>query len=101
MALRAPVPGMETERVRIEIGGEDDEVELPGGVLDYLADGSQTPARTAGDLLMVDCTHRLHAEAHHTEGETDEDLLALEEAMRERFEARFGSSFSELTGHEH
>lgn len=92
---------METRRVRIEIAGEDDEVELPAGVLEYLADDSQPPARTAGDLLMVDCTHRLHAEAHHTEGDADDGLLVLEEAMRDRFESRFGSSFTELTGHEH
>lgn len=92
---------METEHVQIDVAGEDDEVELPDGVLDYLAEGSQSSARTAGDLLMVDCTHRLHAEVHHTEGGTDDELLALEEAMRDLFESRFGSSFSELTGHEH
>lgn len=92
---------METDRIRIEVGDDHDEVELPAGVLEYLADSSQPPARTAGDLLMVDCTHRLHAEAHHTEGEANDELLTLEEAMRDHFESRFGATFSELTGHEH
>lgn len=92
---------MESDTIRITIDDDAEEVELPIAVLEYLADGSQPPAQTAGDLLVVDCTHRLHAEAHHTESEPDGEVLELEEAMRDHFEARFGASFSELTGHEH
>ncbi len=92
---------MESATIQITIDDDAEEVELPTGALEYLADGSQPPAQTAGDLLVVDCTHRLHAEAHHTEGEVDDDVLELEETMRDHFEARFGASFSELTGHEH
>jgi hypothetical protein len=44
---------------------------------------------------------RAHALAHHAEGEADEELEAIEEAMLDRFEERFGMTYAEATGHSH
>lgn len=92
---------MDTATVTIRVDGSEESVELPSDVFSFLAEESQSPASTAADLLVLDCTHRLHAQAHHADGEPDESLLELESEMREQFEARFGASFAELTGHQH
>lgn len=92
---------METTTVRIAVEDGEEEIELPAGVLEVLGEGGQASAETVGDLLAVDCTHRLHGLVHHGDGEPDPRARELEGAMRESFEDRFGASFAELTGHEH
>lgn len=92
---------MDTSTVQIHVDDTVEEIELPADVLSYLAEDSDSQASTVADLLIVDVTHRLHGAVHHAQGDADEEAAALESEMLEVFEARFGASFGELTGHDH
>ena len=87
--------------LEITIGEDREELTLPAGVLEAFGTGEETPAEVAGDLLVVSCTQRLHGVVAHGHEEPSDELKALEEAMRDRFEERFGASFAEVTGHSH
>lgn len=90
--------------ITFEIAGDDgsaDEVEIPREMLDLLTEGEEPPAQIVGDLALFGCAERIHAIVHHAEGEPDEDIDAIEEATMELFEARFGASYADLTGHHH
>ena len=81
-------------------GGED-EVTLPAPLLEMLAEGDESAAEVVGDLAMFGCAQRIHATAHHSEGDVDEELEAIEGTTMDLFEERFGASYGELTGHQH
>jgi hypothetical protein len=79
----------------------DDEVTLPRGLLDMLAEGEQNPAEVVGDLAMFGCAQRVHMTVHHSEGEVSEELQGIEAITVDLFEKRFGASYGEVTGHQH
>lgn len=92
---------MDTSTVTIRIDDAEDQVELPTELFELFTEDSQSPAGAATDLMVLDYTHRLHAQVHHSDGEVDQQIIDLEADMRDRFEQRFGASFGELTGHQH
>lgn len=92
---------MDTSHVTIRVDDSEDSVELPEELFSLFTEEDQTPASAATDLMVLDYTHRLHAQVHHTEDEPDERIVELEADLRDRFEDRFGASFGELTGHQH
>ena len=80
--------------------GTEDEVTLPAGLADLVAEGDQTSAETVGDVVLLSFASRAHHVVHHGEG-ADEELEAQEEAAMDLFEERFGVTFAEATGHHH
>ena len=91
----------ETMVVKIETPDGDDEVTLPSGLLDMLAEDGESAADVVGDLALMSCAQRVHAAVHHGHGETDPELEAVEETTLDLFEERFGMTFGEATGHQH
>lgn len=93
-----------TDTTTFTIDGDDgsnDEIAVPAGLLELLADGDQSPAETFGDLALLSCAQQIHAISHHSQGESDDDVQAIEEETMALFEERFGASFAEMTGHSH
>ena len=80
--------------------GDGDEVVLPAGLVDLLAEEGQRPAETVGDIALLSFASRAHHIVHHGEG-GDEELEALEARAMELFEERFGVTYAEATGHHH
>jgi hypothetical protein len=91
------------DAVTLTIDGPDgtDEVTLPSGLLEMLAEGEESAAEVVGDLAMFGCAQRIHATVHHSEGGVDPQLEAVEETTMDLFEERFGATYGELTGHQH
>ncbi len=94
------VTGDETATVSITVGAETDEVTVPSGILDVLAEEGQSDAEALGDVVMLSIAGRAHHMVHHGDG-SDEQLAADEALAMELFEERFGVSFAEATGHSH
>jgi len=94
---------MADDSVTLRIEGPDanDDVTLPAGLLEMLAEGDETDAEVVGDLALFGCAQRIHATVHHQEGEADERLQAIEETTMDLFEERFGMTYGEATGHQH
>ncbi|WP_276257510.1 DUF7545 family protein [Haloglomus litoreum] len=92
-----------SDAVTLTIDGPDgeDQVTLPSGLLEMLAEGEESAAEVVGDLAMFGCAQRIHATVHHSEGGVDEELEAIEETTMDLFEERFGATYGELTGHQH
>lgn len=91
---------VDTVTVSIEADGTTDEITLPAGLVDLVAEGDQTTAETISDVAMLSFASRAHHVVHHGEG-ADEELEAQEERIMELFEERFGVTFGEATGHQH
>lgn len=91
----------ETVTVHIEANGEEDEVTLPGEMLDLMREEDESDAAIVGDLALFSCAQRIHATVHHAEGGDTERYRAIEAQTMELFEDRFGASYAELTGHHH
>lgn len=91
----------ENSTVSVDVDGEAETIELPSQVLAVLAEEGESPADALVDLLVASCTQQLHGLVYHVEDDPDPELEAAEAAMREQFEARFGMSFGEATGHAH
>lgn len=91
----------DTTTVWIQVGSEEEQIELPVSTLDLIGGQGDTPAQTAGDLVMFGSMQRLHGVVHHSNEEPSADAVAAEEAMQDLFEDRFGTSFASLIGHEH
>lgn len=88
--------------VTVQTDDEADELELPTEVLElYREEPGETDAQIASDMLVMAFAERAHALAHHGEGEDLGDIEAVEEAMMDAFEDRFGVSYAEATGHSH
>lgn len=81
--------------------GSADEIAVPASLLEMLAEGDESPAETLGDLAILSAAQQIHATMHHTPGEPDEELRAVEEETMALFEERFGVTFGEMTGHSH
>ncbi len=93
---------VETETYTIE-GPDDnsDEVELPPGLIDLLREEGESREAVIGDMAVVSFVQQAHAAVHHTQGEPDEEVAAIEEKARELFEERIGITFEQATGHSH
>ena len=91
----------DTTLVKIETPDGNDEVTLPTGLLDMLAEEGESAADVVGDLALMSCAQRVHAAVHHGHGEADEELDAIESTTLDLFEDRFGMTFGEATGHQH
>lgn len=81
--------------------GDEDDVELPAGLVDVLSEQGEDPSEVVGDIVMMGFAQRAHAIVHHSQNEVPEDLQAIAEKSEELFESRFGVSFAEATGHHH
>lgn len=81
--------------------GTTDEVTVPDGVLDFLVEGEASHAEGFGDVALLAFAQHLHGAVHHGHGEVDDELQALEAATLACFEERFGTTFAEMTGHDH
>lgn len=92
-----------TEDVVITIAGPNDEtdVALPESLFDTLSEEDETATEVVGDILVLSCAQRVHALAHHSEEEMDENLSPVEDRMMELFEEHFGVTFAQATGHDH
>ncbi len=91
----------ETIDITIETPDGNEDVTLPEPLFDVLANGDESNAEVAGDILVLSCAQRVHALVHHGEGEIGAELESVEDEMLSLFEARFGVSFAEATGHSH
>ncbi|MXV62123.1 hypothetical protein GS429_08620 [Natronorubrum sp. JWXQ-INN-674] len=93
----------EVDTTTFEIDADDgttDEVTIPSGLVDLVAEGDQTDAETVGDVTLLSFASRAHHIVHHGEG-ADEDLEAQEARIMDLFEERFGVTYGEATGHQH
>lgn len=93
----------DTETVELSIEGDDgdDTLTLPAALVEMLAEDDESAAQVVGDLALFGCAQRIHATVHHAEGGVDPELEAVEESTMNLFEERFGTSYAELTGHQH
>lgn len=93
----------EVETTTISITADDgstDDVTLPSGLIDLVAEGDQSSAETLGDVTLLSFASRAHHVVHHGE-ESDPELEAQEARIMDLFEKRFGVTFGEATGHQH
>ena len=81
--------------------GDSEEIELPTQLVDMLSEEGDTHTEVIADMAVLSFAQQAHAVVHHSEGEAGEDLAAVEEAVLDEFEERFGVSFAEATGHAH
>jgi len=95
----------DVETVTLTLESDDDtsdELEVPAGLVDLVAEGDQETAETVGDIVLLSFASRAHHLVHHGHGEeVDADLEAQEQAIMDLFENRFGVTFGEATGHQH
>jgi hypothetical protein len=87
--------------VTLESGDDTDELTVPPALLDMLREGEESDAEIVGDIAMFGFAQRIHGAVAHGQGEPSEELQAVEDETLDLFEERFGSSFAELTGHDH
>ncbi|WP_121741224.1 DUF7545 family protein [Natronorubrum halophilum] len=93
----------EVDTTTISISTDDettDDVTVPSGLIDLVAEGDQTDAETIADVTMLSFASRAHHIVHHGEG-ADEELEAQEARIMDLFEERFGVTYGEATGHQH
>ncbi len=91
------------ETTTFEITADDDstdDVTIPSGLVDLVAEGEQTDAETIADVTLLSFASRAHHIVHHGEG-ADEELEAQEARIMDLFEERFGVTYGEATGHQH
>ncbi|MCL9817083.1 DUF7545 family protein [Natronocalculus amylovorans] len=93
---------VDTETYTVEgPNGDSDTVDLPAGLVDTLAEQGEEPSKVISDIVLQALAQHAHALAHHSQGDTPEDLVEMNEKAEELFEARFGVSLAEATGHHH
>ena len=93
---------VETETYTIEgPSGDTDDVELPAGLVDTLAEQGEEPTQVISDIVVQALAQHAHALVHHSQGETPSDLVEINETMEELFEDRFGMPLSDAMGHDH
>ncbi|WP_254524779.1 DUF7545 family protein [Natrinema caseinilyticum] len=93
----------EVKTTTFSISSEDgatDDVTIPAGLVDLVAEGDQTDAETIGDVMLLSFASRAHHVVHHGDSDDDE-LEAQESKVMDLFEERFGVTFGEATGHQH
>jgi hypothetical protein len=91
----------DTVTISLSSDAGDNEVNLPVDLVEMLAEGEESPAEVVGDLAMMGCAQRVHATIHHSQGEAPPEIVEMEGQMEELFEARFGQTYGEMTGHDH
>ncbi len=92
----------DTETFTIEgPDGETETVSLPAGLADLFTDDGEDATVVAADFLVQAFAQQTHAVAHHSAGDTPDDLAAMNESMEDLFEERFGVSLAEAMGHDH
>jgi len=91
------------DRVTLTIATEDasDELTIPVGLIDHLAEGDASAPQVLGDVALSGLAGRVHAAVHHADGGADPELAAVEAETMELFEYRFGMTYGEATGHSH
>jgi len=87
--------------VTIDVDGEQEEIDLPSGLIDRLSEPGESPATVVADVAVMAFAGRAHALLHHTEGEPDEAMAEIEDDIMATFEDRFGVTYAEATGHAH
>lgn len=89
--------------ITLSIEGEDgsEELTVPAGLIDLLAEEDESAADVVGDIALFGLAQRIHAAVHHAEGEAADGIQAVEEKTMELFEERFGMTYGEATGHSH
>ena len=92
--------GTETYTVTGPNGGSD-EVNLPEGLVDMLAEQGEEPSQIITDVVLQAFAQQAHAIAHHSEGEPPQDVVDINRKAEELFEERFGRSLSDAMGHSH
>ena len=93
-----------SDTVTITLESDDgavDELEVPTALLDMLAEGEEGAPEIVGDIAMFGLAQRIHSAVHHSQGEPDDEIAAVEEQTLGLFEERFGERFADLTGHDH
>lgn len=92
------------EEVTFTVSGPDgdDDFTVPVGLVDMLAEADdESQAQVVADLALMSFAQRAHMIGHHGQDEVGADFEALEAAVMDRFEERFGMTFGEATGHQH
>ena len=93
---------VETETYTIEgPDGDSEEIELPSGLVDVFSEPGDTPTEIVGDIVVQAFAQQAHVVVHHADDDVPEDLEALNGAMEDIFEERFGVSLSDAMGHSH
>jgi hypothetical protein len=87
--------------ITLESGDDADELTVPVELLDMLREGEESDPEIVGDIAMFGFAQRIHGAVAHGQGEPSEELQDVESRTLDLFEERFGSSFAELTGHDH
>ena len=102
MAVSQPQGMVETETYTIEgPDGDTDDVELPAGLVDTLAEQGEEPTQVISDIVVQALAQHAHALVHHSQGETPADLAEMNDEMEAIFEDRFGMPLSDAMGHSH
>ncbi len=91
----------DTVTVQLQSDADSDELEVPVGLADLLAEDEESITSVVGDLAMLGLAQQAHGIVHHSQGEVSEDLQATEDLTMELFEERFGQTYGEVTGHSH
>ena len=94
---------MATETLTVELSTDEasDEIAVPTALLDVLGEDGDNPAQVVGDIAMLGLAQQAHGIVHHGHGDVGEDLEAAESEIMDLFEARFGQTYAEVTGHGH
>jgi len=87
--------------VGIDVDGDAAEIEVPTAILEALSEPDDSAAEVVADVAVMSFAGRAHALLHHTEGAPSEALQEAEAEMMDLFEARFGVTYEEATGHSH
>ncbi|WP_435124928.1 DUF7545 family protein [Halobaculum sp. D14] len=81
--------------------GDSDTVELPAGLVDMMAEQGENPTRVITDVVLQAFAQQAHALAHHSQGETPDEVEEINAKAEELFEERFGQSLQDAMGHQH
>jgi len=101
-AAGEPVGMVATDAYTIEApDGSTETVEIPDGLVETLAEAGEEPTTVVSDIVVQALAQHAHALVHHSEGETPDDLVEINDAMEDVFEDRFGMSLQDAMGHSH
>ena len=92
----------DTVTLTLEADDDVDELTVPRTLVDMLRESDdETAPEVVGDIAMMGFAQRIHGAVHHAEGEPSEEIADLDDLTMDLFEDRFGTTFGELTGHDH